>query len=77
MLSGCVERHHSLLYPPSSLGAPVVSTETTGTSGASEDVGSTIEVTQGDSAEGRPHHIEAGEEYAFTGKTRIGLRSFC
>ena len=46
------------------MGVPVVSTGSKRTSGAcrSEDIGSRIEITQGDLAEASPHHIEAGEE---------------
>ena len=64
LLSGCRERHHSLLHPPNSLSAPIASNETSITRGDSEDPVTGPTATREDLAEAIPHHIEAGADYA-------------
>lgn len=75
LLSGCRERHHSLLHPPNSLSAPIASNETSRTRGDSEDPVTGPTATREDLAEASPHHIEAGADYATNArKNRISLR---
>ena len=82
LLSGCGERHHSLLHPPSSSGAPMGLGESGRTQTTSDQVNRNSSVANEETATASPHHIEAGGDRTTNSKeTRISLRivpvSFC
>ena len=75
LLSGCGERHHSLLHPPSSSGAPMGIGESGRTQTTSDQVNTNSSEANEETATASPHHIEAGgDRTANSNETRISLR---
>ena len=75
LLSGCRERHHSLLHPPSSSGTPMDSGGSGRTQTTSDQVNTNSSEANEESATVSPHHIEAGgDRTANSNDTRISLR---
>ena len=60
LLSGCGERHHSLLHPPSSSGTPMNSGRSARTQTTSDQVNTNSSEARIEAATESPHHIEAG-----------------
>ena len=75
LLSGCKERHHSLLHPPSSCVTPVDLGESGRTQTTHDQINTSSEETNKECTTASPHHIEAGgDSIAGSNRTRISLR---
>ena len=59
LLSGCGEKHHSLLHPPSPSGTPMGSGGSGRTQTTSDQVNTNSSEANEESATARPHYIEA------------------
>ena len=59
LLSGCGERHYSLLHPPSSSGTPMGSGESGRTQTTSDQINTNSSEANEESATASPHYIEA------------------